>query len=574
MNSYLEAFDRTIDRLSQPGEIFEVDEVDISGTNYRNFALIPSNLGEYFKYLLGHGEKDFLVYGDQRYSFNYTYQLAASLATSLKEDFAVNPGDRVAIFSRNNPEWIISFIAIACAGGVSVPLNAWWTDEELDYGIADSGSVVLLVDGEREDLAIPVAERNGVKIVSIDDKSNGRLENSVPQLMFSRPNATMPDVNPLPDDPATIFYTSGSTGKPKGALSSHRGVLSALMSWMMMGSATKKVLNDFDENVEAKYPPAALLALPLFHVAGSHSSFLLSVIVGRKIVIMRQWDPVEALKIIEAERITTFNGVPTMSAELQEEAMKSTRDFSSLAEIYAGGAARPPAQVGKIAGTFQNASPGIGYGLTETNGLGALNSGQFYIAKPGSTGRTVPPVTDIKVIDEAGEAVAAGESGEILIKSPANVIGYWNKPDATSKAFIKGWFYTGDIGYLDEDGFLFVVDRKKDIIIRGGENISCIEVESAFYSYSGIKEVSVFGLSDNRLGEVVAAVVHLNDKVSLDEEDLRAHLSKQLAAFKVPKYIFQRENSLPRVGSQKIAKRQLRAEYEKLIFEGIIKENQ
>ena len=338
----------------------------------------------------------------------------------------------------------------------------------------------------------------------------------------------------------------------------------------MMGSATKQVLNDFNKRVEAKYPPAALLALPVFHVAGSHSSFLLSVIVGRKIVIMRQWDPIEALKIIEIERITTFNGVPTMSAELQEEAKNSKRDFSSLAEIYAGGAARPPTQVEKIAGTFQGASPGIGYGLTETNGLGALNSGQFYIAKPGSTGRTVPAVTDIKIIDGAGKTVNAGHEGEVLIKSPANVIGYWNSTEATDEAFVDGWFYTGDIGYLDEDGFLFLVDRKKDIIIRGGENISCIEVESAFYSYSGIKEVSVFGLSDDRLGEVVAAVVHLKDETFLDEEDLRLHLSKQLAVFKLPKYIFQRDTPLPRVGSQKIAKRELRAEYEKLILAGCI----
>jgi acyl-CoA synthetase (AMP-forming)/AMP-acid ligase II len=358
------------------------------------------------------------------------------------------------------------------------------------------------------------------------------------------------------------MYTSGSTGHPKGALSSHRGILSALYSWMLMGVATK---NSADggaaEKADDAYPPSALVTIPLFHCTGSHSAFMLSLMVGRKMVIMHKWDAQEALRLIEQERITWFNGVPTMSAELQAAAETSERDISSLAEIMAGGAARPPDQVGKMTGTFKKSSAGIGYGLTETNALGAVNAGAFYLANPYSTGRVVPAVTDFRIECEDGRELALGERGELCIKSPANVLGYWNKPEATAEAFVNGWFHTGDVAYMDEDGFVYIVDRIKEIIIRGGENISCIEVEAAIYKHPDIHEAAVFGLPDERLGEIVGAAIVLREGAEMTTDDLLEYLRQHLASFKIPAHVWFRAEQLPRIASGKIFKRQIKADY-------------
>lgn len=326
-----------------------------------------------------------------------------------------------------------------------------------------------------------------------------------------------------------------------------------------MGVATK--ISGVQESRDEELSPCALVTIPLFHCTGSHSVFLISLVVGRKMVIMHKWDAQEALRLIEQEKVTWFNGVPTMSAELQAAAETTDRDISSLTEIMAGGAARPPEQVRKISKTFRKSSPGIGYGLTETNALGAVNAGVFYVARPDSSGRAVPAVTDFRVIDEQGKTLPAGERGELCIKSPANVLGYWNKPEATTEVFIDGWFHTGDIGYLDEDGFVYIVDRIKEIIIRGGENISCLEVEAAIYSHPAIFEAAVFGLPDERLGETVGAAVVLKPGRELAAEELRDHLKEHLASFKIPAHIFFRDEQLPRIASGKIFKRQLKADY-------------
>ena len=563
----LVAFEQEVARLTAPGGPFEVNHVRLGDVDYRNYARMPATMTEYFQLMRRHGDRTFAVYRDQRLTFEEAFLEAQALAFALREDFGVATGDRVAIASRNNPQWMIAYMAVLLAGGVVVPMNAWWTSSELEYGLRDSGSHVLFADRERVARLAALVSPLALRVIAVDDCSGIDVPvTPLADVLARRAGADLPAVTVAPDDFASIMYTSGSTGHPKGALSSHRGILSALYSWILMGTVTKKLSATATD--APALPACGLLTVPLFHCTASHSAFLLSLISGRKLVIMHRWDVQEALRLIEAEKVTWFNGVPTMSAELQAAARQSDRDLSSLAEIFSGGAARPPDQVGKIKEVFRKSSPGIGYGLTETNALGAVNSGPFYVANPYSTGRVVPAVTDIAILDDEQNRLSAGEHGEVCIHSPANCLGYWNRPEASAEAFRDGWFHTGDIGYLDEDGFLYIVDRKKEIIIRGGENISCLEVEAAIYRHPDIIEAAVFGLPDERLGESVAAVVVIRPESALDAARLREHLSADLAAFKLPAHVWFEHEALPRIASGKIFKRALKSRYADLMAKG------
>jgi acyl-CoA synthetase (AMP-forming)/AMP-acid ligase II len=558
----LRVFDEAVASLTAPGQPFALHEVEVGGVTYRCYREQPDNLAGWYAGMPGRGEREFVVYRDERYSYAEAHSQACAFGAALVEQFGVARGDRVAIVMRNNPQWLLAYMAITSIGAVVVPTNAWWTTEELDYGLRDSGSRVVIVDPERAERLAPIAGELGVAVIAVGDCAASGLDTTdFAALLASFAGSAMPEVEVLPDDDASIMYTSGSTGHPKGAVSSHRSVLAALYSMLLMGNATKLAAPPPVDDSAPRYKPCALLTVPLFHATGSHSLFLLSLPIGRKIVIMHKWDAEEAMRLIEAERVTNFNGVPTMSAELQAAARDGRYDLSSLREIYSGGAARPPDQVKKIVGTFRRSSPGSGYGLTETNTLGAVNSGAFYIANPRSTGRVIPAVTDLRIVDQQGAELPAGEAGEVCIHSPANVRGYWNKPEATAEAFVDGWFHSGDVGYLDDDGFLYIVDRIKEIIIRGGENISCIEVEAAIYQHAAVEEAAVFGLPDERLGEIVGAAVVVREGATLTEAGLQSYLGDHLAAFKIPQHVWIRRETLPRIATGKIFKRQLKADY-------------
>ena len=467
---------------------------------------------------------------------------------------------------RNFPEWIFSFMAGTMIGAVVVPMNGWWTTEEFDYGLEDCGAKVVIADEDRFRTIKPVQDRLGFKTIVARAKGDVAEATSYDSIRAGGLKDAPPAVEVDVDDDATIFYTSGSTGHPKGVVSTHRGILTTVISWSLTGAARAQQVEE--EIAAGKREPspasavqqATLCSVPLFHVTGSHAIFLMCFPSARKLVLMYKWDAGEALRLIEEEKITTFTGVPTMSWEMMNHPDREKYDLSTLADLGGGGAARPPEQVKALAKTFKGKSPGSGYGLTETNALGAVNGGDNYLLKPSSTGRPTGPAIEIQCWDEAGNEVPVGQPGEVMIKSTSNFRAYWNKPNATDEAFTDGWFHTGDVGQFDEDGFLYIVDRLKDLVIRGGENISCIEVEAAIYEHPAVMECTVYGVPDERLGEQLAVTVMTKDGQTLDEAELQAHVAERLAKFKVPHYVWIQKDQLPRTATGKIFKRQLREE--------------
>ena len=555
------------DRLVATDPNFKVTRQVIRSVELNVFENGPKTLHEFYQLGEQYSRSDFIVYNEERYSYAEVGDHVARLASLLKDHYGVKKGDRIVIAMRNYPEWIFAFMATTSLGAIAVPMNGWWTTEELDFGLEDCGSTLVVADRERVERIRPLMDNLGLKLISVrcesyDDIRIERYED----LMREIPSCELPAADVDPEDDAIIMYTSGSTGYPKGVVSTHRAVLSTLMSWRLFGiSQLMAAFETADEKTAAQlkslpaYQPATLMTIPLFHTTGCHSLFLSSILQGRKIVLTYKWDAEEALELIERERITSFLGVPTMTWELLQSPNVDRYDLSSLRELSGGGAAQPPDHVRAIKKQFPDKNPALGYGLTETNALGAVHSGESYLLKPASTGRPVPPVLEMKIVDDDGKEVPSGARGEILIKGPCNFRAYWNKPEATKEALTDdGWFHTGDIGIFDEEGFLYIVDRAKDIVIRSGENISCLEVEAAIYKHPDVLEASVFGVPDNRYGEALAAVISLKRERQPTVESIQQFLADHLARFKVPAHLWLQEEKLPRIASGKIDKRQLR----------------
>ena len=543
-----------------PGAALETETITIEGVEQDVFSHIPSNLGELYALGLEAPDRTFLVYQQERYSFAETLDMALRMARVLKEQFDICLGDRVAICARNSPEWCISYMAITLLGAIAVPMNSWWKTSELKYGLSDSGSKLCFLDPPRLKLVLPFLDPLQDQIILIKPEAEAefpefyQLIKSVAPLSTAELNA----IQVLPEASASIMYTSGSTGMPKGVLSTHRNIINALYSWKFVkeiGDILRPEL--LEENPE--FDPALLANVPLFHVTGSHAQFLACFVYLRKFVMMYKWDAEKALELVETERISIFHGVPTMTWEIMQSDKFDSADLSSLRGVASGGASRPPEHLSMMLQKFPTkAIPGLGYGLTETNAIGAIISGAFYAAKPNSTGRPTPPLTSIKIVDENDKTLEQGQVGEICIKGPTIMKGYWNKPEATAEVIKDGWFYTGDIGMLDELGFLIILDRAKDIVIRGGENIGCAEVEYAISEHSAVNEVSVYGIPDQRLGEIPCASIMLIAGSQLNAQELHAFLADRLANFKIPALTFFQYEQLPRIASGKIAKKELR----------------
>src|SRR5450631_2385745 len=552
-------YEEAVAEVTGPGQLFEVVDGEVGGTPYRLFTNAPPTLGQVFAGARGE-QSTFLVYEDERWTFDETMRHVDALAHALVHTFGITKGDRVGIAMRNLPEWIVSFAAVLSIGAVSVSFNAWWTESELDYAVGDSGISLLMADPSRTERTHRPAQGRGIPIVVV---RADRIEPVPPGVLRYDEVITLGDPMPVvevgPEDDATILYTSGTTGFPKGAVSTHRAVTQALMAFW--ANATILTARKGTDMLGGGRTPSFILVVPLFHVTGCVPVMLSCFGMKMKLVMMHRWDPENALRLIEAEKVTAFVGVPTQSWDMLESPAFSRYDTSSLATVGGGGAPAPTTLVDRVEKGFRRGRPNIGYGMTETNAFGPGNTGDDYVSHPTSTGRARTTIMDVEIRDEEGLAVPLGSRGQIWMKGPNLIRGYWNKPEATAETLVDGWLASGDLGRVDREGFLYVEDRAKDMVLRAGENVYCAEVESAIYEHPGVYEAAVFGVHSERLGEEVACVIQRKAESTLTDDELKDFLATKLAPFKIPSRIAFSDERLPRNPSGKILKRELREHY-------------
>jgi long-chain acyl-CoA synthetase len=540
-------------QLTAAGQPYELETMPHYGEPCRIFKNAPESLRALYE--AARSDETFIVYQDERLSFEQTWQQAARLATLLAQH-GVGKGDRVAISMRNYPEWILAFMAATSLGAIAVAMNALWQSDELAYGLTDSAPRAFLIDEERLERLKAVQDRDPEMAVFTvrADAEHPAWATPLERALESIPKeAPMPPAAIDPEDDATILYTSGSTGHPKGAVSCHRAILHALLSWELDGQAAA-----LSAGLEIPVPerqPATLLAVPLFHATGTLAVYLSSYRAQRRLVSMYKWDVAEAARLIEGEQINTVVAPAAMTGDLVVYAEEHGADLSSLDYVGGGGAPRAPAQVKRIAQSFAKALPNTGWGMTETNAIGTGIAGQDYLDHPESSGRA-SAVLDLRVVDDAGNPLPPNTRGELQIRGTSLIRGYWNRPDANADTFVDGWLKTGDVAYLDDEGYLYIVDRIKDLVIRGGENIGCGAVEAALLEHPAVAEASVYGVPDERLGEEVGTTLYCTAETT--EVELRDFLTPRLAKFEIPRYFTFAEAPLPRTASGKILKRELR----------------
>ena len=540
------------------------------GVQIKAFAASPPNMRVLWENSVGHADKDYLVYEDERYTYAEIHAQVRKLAHHLVAN-GVQSGDRVAVAMRNYPEWVVSYWASVCIGAAIVGMNAWWTPPEMEYALNDSEPKVLLADDERIERLLHMPAQRPMHIITVRSERNAPGGATTwADVMGADDPGTLPDADIDPDDDATIFYTSGTTGFPKGAQLTHRGSVHNIFNIIAMGMATamaeQKAIAAGDVPAPTEAPPTPsqpvfMAPTPLFHVTACNCLLHPATVAGAKVVLTYKWDPGRALELIEREGVTNFSGVPTMSRELLLHPDWAKRDTSTLLGMGGGGAALQPDLVGKIAGALKKGQPSTGYGMTETCGIITANGARWFVAKPESCG-TVVPTLDAKLVDEEGNDIAPGPTavGVLCVRGAVVIKGYLNRPEATHDSIRDGWLNTGDIARIDEDGFVYIVDRAKDMVLRGGENVFCSEVETAIYHHDAVAEAAVFGIPDERLGENVAAVIVLRPEAHLSAEELQHFLSASLAKHKIPARIWFREEALPRNANGKFLKRELRKE--------------
>ncbi|SFT11926.1 Acyl-CoA synthetase (AMP-forming)/AMP-acid ligase II [Sulfitobacter marinus] len=539
---------------------FEVAEADVGGVTYRTFknipgtvaALIPASRAQH-----DNGAAEFLVYQDERWTYDEFCAQVHRISHAMRDKLGIQKGDRVGIAMRNYPELLMLTLAAASAGAVVVFVNAWWTTEELDYALQDSGAKTIFADGPRFERMLPLQDRLGLRLIGVRD-GEGMTDHALAALAADMPDAPVEGITLDTDDDFAVMYSSGSTGKPKGVVQTHRGAVSAVFSWLIQAVAAPLV-NPPQPGDPEPPRPSGLVVTPLFHVTATHPLFLLSLPAGAKISLLHKWDAEEAVRVINREKVTRFLGVPTQSADLLEAAKRMGETLPTLTWLGAGGAKRPAAQVAQLQGQFPAAEIATGWGMTETNALGIGMVGEEYNNRPNAAGKLHPPLQDVRFLDDNGNDVPIGQLGEITVKSPANMRCYLNKPEATAETMQDGWLRTGDLGVIDEDGFITILDRKKNIIIRGGENIACLDVEGALHTHPDVIEACAFSIPDERLGEVVGAAVQTRSGKAFTPAEMAAHLDGHIAKFKIPEQLWCQDGPLTRGATDKIDRRAIRA---------------
>jgi long-chain acyl-CoA synthetase len=559
--------------MTQPGSPLETEDKVIGGVPLKVWKNLPPSLRSVVEASRAHGDRAFLVYEDERVTFEAFYRAVSAFARELAAQ-GVGKGDRVAVIMRNLPEWVVAFYAAASLGAVITPLNAWWTGPELEYGLTDSGAKVAIVDAERyqrlsqhlsncPDLVRVYVSREAdeiahpwvTKLESVLGSTNdwGQL-----------PDQPLPPAEVGPEDDATIFYTSGTTGKPKGALATQRAVNSNIMTAAAAGARSFLRRGEAPPAPDPSAPQrSSLISVPFFHVTGCFAVLNPSLFSGAKLVMMYKWDVVRAFELIEREKIQSAGGVPTIAWQLIEHPARANYDLSSLEAVAYGGAPSAPELVRRIRETFPKSQPGQGWGMTETCATVTSNGAEDYINRPDSCGPAAA-VAELEIRDAADgvTVLPANTVGELWSKGPMNCKLYWNKPEATAQTFVDGWVRTGDLAKLDDEGFCFIIDRAKDMLIRGGENIYCVEVENVLYDHPAVMDAAVVGIPHRTLGEEPAAMVTLKPGAEATEAELRAHVAERLAAFKVPVQVRFWHETLPRNANGKILKNELKKLFE------------
>jgi len=561
------------EQLTGPEGAFAMTEIEVRGVPMRVFNNAPPDMRVLWELATLHGEKDYIIYEDERYSYNEIAGQVRALAHLLVDTYGVGRGDRVALAMRNYPEWIVGYWATVSIGAAVVGMNAWWTGPEMEYGLSDSRPKVLIADQERLDRVAPLLDglRADHQLDVIAVRATGDLPAGSVRwedvIDAASAPAALPDASIDPDDDATIFYTSGTTGFPKGAQLTHRGSIHNIMDIVFMTTVSSlsdqlaAAAGELDLS-DAPPPPEQVTFMaptPLFHVTACNCILHPATLAGGRLVLTYKWDPARAIELIEREQVTNFAGVPTMNRELLMHPDWERRDTSSLRGMSGGGAPVQPDLVEKIDKSLKQGSPGTGYGLTETHGIVTANSSRYYLAKPSSCGPAVP-VLDVKLVGDDGEDLEPGPEviGQLCVRGPIVIKGYLNRPEATAESIRNGWFNTGDIARIDEDGFIYIVDRAKDMVLRGGENVYCSEVENAIYQHEAIAEAAVFSIPDERLGEDVAAAIVLRPGALITEDDLVAFLAERIAKHKIPGRMWFLDEQLPRNANGKFLKRELR----------------
>jgi long-chain acyl-CoA synthetase len=550
-------YEEVVAQLTAAGGLFEIVSEPVRGLPMKNFKNREKSLREKVANAGLRGDAVFMVQGDRRISYAEHTRLVWGGSRALKEGFGFRSGDRLAILAYNSPDWLIALFATASIGGIAVGLNGWWTPEEIEYGLTDSGSRFLVVD-ER---LYPRVEKLAGKLPGLERIfyiGEHAPRGTVPISELLKPHETMPTDPISEDDAFVILYTSGTTGRPKGCITTHRGTVTQVLGVIFSG-VVGAMLGTANPIPSSGGQVTSLLTSPLFHVGGIHSGVCTAMTAGAKLVFpVGKFDPEQAMRLIEREKVTVWAAIPTMLHRVVHHPKVKQYDLSSLRSISFGGAPTPPETIDKarevlpVEPSFANA-----YGLTETHGVATLNGGKDLLGRKTSIGRPIP-VLEIKIVDDAGHELPDGKLGELAIYGPTVTPGYWNRPEATAETVRKGWLYTGDLGYRDREGFYFVVDRAKDMILRGGENVYCVEIENCLADHAEIDEAAVIGVPDLELGERVKAIVRRVPGSTLSQDAVRKHVAEHLAGFKVPEFVEFTDQPLPRNPAGKILKNLLR----------------